>query len=365
MAIFSTDFADGSISRSEDYSNRIKAGAYGDDYIGYGNGVYAPRLTAPSSTNKYFKTTYNPCISPYEDGNSLPNCVGYAYGRAMELSNLWRTEMPKYMTYRNYKTLEKGTLSINDAYTFWEYTVWRANHGLYHWAYGQLPRLGAIICWYYLRGVTSAEGHVGIVEKINYKKDGSIESIVTSNSAYKSTKFYTQILYPESINGKYTWSPNYHLQGFIYPPYVAYFAKDAGAQYTEGDAPTVTQACGLTMKTVVLPKAGGGFEYYTGAISNYNPEGPGIDPTSENESATDPEPKYNTAQTVVITGIGNTASTGNGKEIDGVKGSIGYIKAIKPGMPYMYMITSQPDAYTKATFIGYFKETDLEEAKSV
>ena len=44
--------------------------------------VFTRRLTAPSSTNKfYIKTTkggYNKCIQIQSDGSVLPNCVGYA-----------------------------------------------------------------------------------------------------------------------------------------------------------------------------------------------------------------------------------------------------------------------------------------------
>ena len=70
---------------------------------------------------------------------------------------------------------------------------------------GQTPKLGAVICWH----STRSGGHVAIVEKIN--SDGSI---ITTNSAYNGSKFYTRKL----KGPNYYMGDAYTFQGFIYNP---------------------------------------------------------------------------------------------------------------------------------------------------
>lgn len=111
-------------------------------------------------------------------------CTGYVHGRYMEIMGA-----------------TSCNLSIGNAGEYWGFV----QDG---YERGSTPKLGAVICW---RRPGEA-GHVAIVEQIN--PDGSI---VTSNSAYHSTRFYTQTLYPPN----YTWSSNYILQGFIYNPAVS------------------------------------------------------------------------------------------------------------------------------------------------
>lgn len=108
-------------------------------------------------------------------------CTFYATGRFMEVMGADSC---------NLKDLNGGE--------YWGYTADGYERG-------QTPQLGAIICW----RRPGAAGHVAVVEQIN--SDGSI---VTSNSAYNSTFFYTQTLSPPD----YTWSSQYILQGFIYNP---------------------------------------------------------------------------------------------------------------------------------------------------
>jgi hypothetical protein len=109
------------------------------------------------------------------------NCVGYAHGRFAEVMGE-----------------NTCNLSTANAGEWWYYT----QDG---YERGNEPRLGAVVCW----NKPGDAGHVAVVEQVN--PDGSI---VTSNSAYNSTRFYTQTLYPPD----YTWSSYYHLQGFIYNP---------------------------------------------------------------------------------------------------------------------------------------------------
>ena len=149
---------------------------------------YNPRLTAPSTTDKnWIKTTkggYNRCM--LIKGNScLPNCVGYAWGRWRELLG------------------SQPRLSAGDAENWFNFT----KDG---YKRGKTPKLGAVICW--RKGEASnpkdGAGHVAIVEEI--KSDGTI---VTSNSAYGGSRFYTKTLKkPYSMGG------TYHFQGFIYIP---------------------------------------------------------------------------------------------------------------------------------------------------
>lgn len=141
---------------------------------------FTPRLTAPQITNKYWKHVssggLNDCIL-ISNGSVLPNCVGYAFGRAYEILGTY----PKLC-----KNNANRWISYNDGYER-----------------GTTPRLGAIACWDKLGGA----GHVAVVEQIN--EDGSI---VTSNSAYLGTRFYLSTLKPPYNNGSYIF------QGFIYLP---------------------------------------------------------------------------------------------------------------------------------------------------
>ena len=144
--------------------------------------TFVKRTTAPDASNSYYYAN-NPF---YQSGYGLPNCTCYAWGRFYELSGT------------------RPALSLGDAENWFGYSD--------GYARGQIPKLGAVICW--RRGAVGDDsdgaGHVAIVEQIN--ADGSI---VTSNSAYGSTMFYLQTLTKES---GYTWNSAYTFQGFIYNP---------------------------------------------------------------------------------------------------------------------------------------------------
>jgi surface antigen len=150
---------------------------------------YKPRLKAPLRTNKnWIQVSFggkNKCIPV--DGNSvLPNCVGYAWGRFMEILG----RQPK--------------LSLGNA------ELWYG-HRSDGYKRGKTPRLGAVICW--RKGVvgdpSDGAGHVAIVEKIN--DDGTL---VISESGYKKFRFRTSTIPADfSLEG-------YVFQGFIYNPKV-------------------------------------------------------------------------------------------------------------------------------------------------
>ena len=153
---------------------------------------FSPRLINPSTVDKYWISTssggYNRCI--IITGNSvLPNCVGFAFGRFMEIMNTTSCK-----------------LSTNNAENWWG----NVGDG---YERGQTPRVGAVICWRKGQAGNSGDGagHVAIVEQIN--SDGSI---LTSNSAYGGTRFYTKTLYPPN----YVMGSSYAFQGFIYNPSV-------------------------------------------------------------------------------------------------------------------------------------------------
>ena len=140
---------------------------------------FVPRLTAPTTDNKYYYSD-NPF---YKSGYGLPNCTCYAFGRFYELTGVY------------------PSLSLSNAENWWSHAD--------GYQRGTAPRLGAVICW--RKGVagdsTDGAGHVAVVEQIN--ADGSF---LTSNSGWESTLFWTQTISADcALSG-------YVFQGFIYLP---------------------------------------------------------------------------------------------------------------------------------------------------
>lgn len=149
---------------------------------------YTPRLTSDGINGNACYYTHNPF---YQSGYGLPNCTCYAWGRWCELLAQYTGE-------------HTPTLSLGNADSWYQYNI---NNGFYE--YGQTPKLGAICVWSYDGGGDG--GHVAVVEQIN--SDGSI---VTSNSAWGGTFFYTQVL--KESEG-YEWGSFTNFLGFIYFPY--------------------------------------------------------------------------------------------------------------------------------------------------
>lgn len=163
--------------------------------------IFSPRLHAPDTDNKYYIKSghtvggvrgVNDCILGNSkgrptSGSVLPNCVGYAWGRAYEIMGT------------------KPKLSINNANTFWG----RTSDG---YSRGQTVRLGAIACW------DGTYGHVAVVERIEPTNDGKF--VVTfSDSAWGTNgnpvvfRTFTRTL--TSLNQKPTWN-SLNFQGYIY-----------------------------------------------------------------------------------------------------------------------------------------------------
>lgn len=161
----------------------------GDQKVNTDTKKFIPRTTAPSTTDKYWihtsKGGLNDCI--LIQGNSvLSNCVGFAYGRFYEITGV------------------KPRLSRANAENWYGYT----QDG---YKRSQIPTLGAVACWAKGKvGVGSdGAGHVAIVEEIKSNGD-----IVTSNSGYKSKRFWMQTFTKASGYAM----KGYTFQGFILPP---------------------------------------------------------------------------------------------------------------------------------------------------
>jgi len=139
---------------------------------------FSPRLSAPSSSNKYYYSNLNVF---YKYNYGMPNCTAYAYGRAYEILG----SEPK--------------LSRNNAEQWYGYN--KANG---YYKYGQTPKVGAIACWSYSYG----GGHVAVVEKVE-------NGVITlSNSAYSGDNFYisTASISDPKVGGNKGWN----FQGYIY-----------------------------------------------------------------------------------------------------------------------------------------------------
>lgn len=139
---------------------------------------FSPRLSAPSSSNKYYYSNLNVF---YRCDYGMPNCTAYAYGRAYEILG----SEPK--------------LSWNNAEQWYGYN--KANG---YYKYGQTPKVGAIACWSYNGG----GGHVAVVEKV---ENGQI---TFSNSAWSGDNFYisTASISDPKVGGNKGWN----FQGYIY-----------------------------------------------------------------------------------------------------------------------------------------------------
>lgn len=151
---------------------------------------FVKRTTAPSADNKYYLKAgegggYNRALEIDEITHSvLPNCCGLVHGRWMEA--LGETD---------YKKFDK--LCLGNACSYYNF-----DDG---YARGDIPKLGAIICW---SGGADKCGHVAYVEEV--EEDGTI---ITSNSAYGGSRFYTKELKAPD----YYFNSKYKFLGFIYP----------------------------------------------------------------------------------------------------------------------------------------------------
>jgi len=151
---------------------------------------YSPRYEMPDASSwAYMNTAYgggNRCIvgnsmGRLVDGSVLPNCVGYAWGRCLELNG--------------YSSLSTGNAG-----------TWYGNTGD-GYARGSEPKLGAVICY------SGGAGHVAVVESIN--DDGSITCSESNWSGTLANGRYWQLrtLWPSN---NYYIQGSLSFQGFIY-----------------------------------------------------------------------------------------------------------------------------------------------------
>lgn len=142
--------------------------------------VFVPRLTdAGMQGNPWWYSSGNPFYPTY----GLPNCTCYAYGRYAEIRNGF------------------APLPTGDAKTWWG----RAQG---HFQCGQVPQLGAVLCWG--TNVESSPGHVAVVEEIAPNGD-----ITLSNSSWGGPYFFVSTATASSgYSNPYV--SHYFFQGFIY-----------------------------------------------------------------------------------------------------------------------------------------------------
>lgn len=150
----------------------------------------------------------------------LPNCTGYAWGRAHEIMGGDPANIPKLP-------------NANAA------NWYGANHG--YERSETTPKLGAIACW------SGGAGHVAVVEQINRDTEGKLESIVVSESGYyggfsHSPRYY----YINSLDAKYLTkgairSNTLYFQGYIYIPCIGMDTVEAVPAITKPEVVQINE----------------------------------------------------------------------------------------------------------------------------
>ncbi len=164
---------------------------------------FKPRTKAPSETNKFYikagKGGYDRAKEINKKTHScLFNCCGLVHGRFLESQNQ-----------TNYKKYDKLCTGNAESYYGYKKDGYKRS---------KTPKVGAIVCW---KGKGKLAGHVAFIEKVYSNND-----ILTSNSAYKHSRFYMK-KYLKSK--KYYLGDNYEWQGFILNP--CDFSIKTGKEY--------------------------------------------------------------------------------------------------------------------------------------
>lgn len=171
--------------------------------------IFSPRLNYNGTDTLDYYTSANPFYTAYEYNPDtgvyewlwMPNCTAYAFGRFNELAQ---------------------EHNLNYRWPTGNGDSWYAaapGKGLLR---GQVPALGAAMCWSYPSD-PDAGGHVAIVEQLITDSLGNITQIVISNSAFNH---YDPPRYPQNA---FPWfyldyvDPNnldhgWHFNGFVYHP---------------------------------------------------------------------------------------------------------------------------------------------------
>ena len=186
---------------------------------------YVKRTSAPSLTDKrfihYSKGGYNICkIIDKKTGYVLPNCVGYAHGRLLEILGQSKVnwKIPACNAEDWYTQAKKNGMSV-----------------------GATPKLGSVIVWSKgkLQNAADGAGHIAVVEAIS--ADGSI---VISESGYNAYMFKT-----ETVKKPYNRS-GYKLEGFVY----------CGLEF-ESDKPKYVVGKTYTCQAEMKVRTGAGVNY--------------------------------------------------------------------------------------------------------
>ena len=122
---------------------------------------FSPRLSAPSSSNKYYYSNLN-VFYRYDYG--MPNCTAYAYGRAYEILG----SEPK--------------LSWNNAEQWYGYN--KANG---YYKYGQTPKVGAIV------GGNKGWNFQGYIYLGNFSSSTSTTQATTKKVTYTTGTYKTDV----------------------------------------------------------------------------------------------------------------------------------------------------------------------------
>lgn len=322
--------------------------------VAWGSQVYQPRWAEPTTNNvNWVKTSYGGkslCIIPdpvkgqtYKP-RTIPNCVGYAWGRSRELCLQWNCPWPNQR--------------FGNPPQMWYSAYWRKK-----WARGQTPRLGALAIWYKKNGRYSGgkpqQGHIAVVEQLHYNGSGKLDYFIVSQSGYPTasngwgnppryTRWETKKIY---ANQNFKYSNNYPFMGFYYPPYVGLFSTDATGVPGYDNA---NEYCGMSVVTVYHynPETGQYEPVQGTGNSTYTPTASGL-PDNVPDTPEQTPPAFSAGGKVKVKGQGNTNKLGTGKPVDCL-GVTYQVKSIHRGFPYAYRIGTDTHG------VGYFKETDLE-----
>lgn len=189
------------------------------------------RVSEPDVKSKFYTTIAGKGLSGCIQGNAstnkvknrqatysvLPNCVGYAHGRSLEIMGATEacSEIP--------------TCNAED---------W---NDVSKWEHGQSPKLGAIACWRSGKNWDGSDGcgHVAIVEEVY--TDGSF---LVSESGWSGFYFRTRKIPANKFYGS-----GLTFECFLYNPY-------ADRNYEEVKAPTAKEEIGAIDYKKYLPKRG-------------------------------------------------------------------------------------------------------------
>lgn len=169
--------------------------------------IFTPRFNYYGIPESDYYNAWN----AYQGINAMPNCVAYTYGRFNELARV--TANPHSWPTGN------GNQWYSQA----------ASYGLQR---GNVPQVGACICWDNIPGTTDEpEGHVAIVERLIRSAPGQpVTAFRISNSLYSETDrqpknekpyFFCGTVQMSNLghidydNGDFS---EYVFQGFIYHP---------------------------------------------------------------------------------------------------------------------------------------------------